>query len=880
MDKWARAPERHIPVRPIAPEPDILEVSVGAKRKADLPLEEEEENEPSAADRLATAPLEMVVMTAKKDATAEMDDERIPPWYSIRDCNDDQGELLWAMAAIGWIPTGCKGLHVIGEAGTGKTFANKTLLRVCMSGQMWVPTALMIAGHALGESPTLTRLITEYAFTAKDLARSIIMAAPTGSAAQHYKPDGRTLHSAFGITPAVSDALTKPVHDVSARSVLTKHITDLARLATRYRRMQSMSAEHQDVVWMDDFPDTPAGRTLFAVFVDIDEISMVSPRLAIHIEELARKVRGNERFFGGMVPLFMGDLRQLRDVDSSKAEQAFHKTRAYTPLHGVIAPRPLQLPPLPQPVATPSPRLHVLWHDRLQFLTWLVNVRHAKDRTLGTIAHQLGNGQGCTDAQINVLMSRMDTPQNCLIQRKLEACRARGVPPPLRIYARVPTVRRVNQEQLAALSGPVFAPEHVLYIEHAANNGIYRTCLRRHVPGESPSTANSAARLLTSMNKPFVLKLTQSDVGRLTTVCTAMTKDLVDVTAILKPGIPVRLCTNIDVSRGLCNGARAILHRMLGDVGASSIPGRSFTPTDHSAKSMVDVTLNRVVRKTKDEVCPLHSFGALEEYDQHRKVDAACTSVTNLPRVLLQLVSQYCHLSLDLKTATSPLCRCSGALVTMDGADGRTLMVPYRPSKRDVKLMSGKVIRVCCITAPWQPDFARTIHTAQGMTCDDVIVSLDGCFEDGQAYTAITRAKTIQGLIFERHGVRADMFRAGTDAFRKLFGVDNEIIAFCKWPHELRPALAKHPARDTWMRFQRDWLPVPGATVTTTTLTKPVLKTLVPIDPPPRPAAAAAAATVTRKPNVFAPPPPPGADEEFSLSQELAQCHDDDDFDC
>ena len=42
--------------------------------------------------------------------------------------------------------------------------------------------------------------------------------------------------------------------------------------------------------------------------------------------------------------------------------------------------------------------------------------------------------------------------------------------------------------------------------------------------------------------------------------------------------------------------------------------------------------------------------------------------------------------------------------------------------------------------------WALTVHKAQGATIDYLCVDLDGCFAEGQAYVAISRACSVEGL--------------------------------------------------------------------------------------------------------------------------------------
>ncbi|CAL5980201.1 ATP-dependent_DNA helicase [Hexamita inflata] len=63
------------------------------------------------------------------------------------------------------------------------------------------------------------------------------------------------------------------------------------------------------------------------------------------------------------------------------------------------------------------------------------------------------------------------------------------------------------------------------------------------------------------------------------------------------------------------------------------------------------------------------------------------------------------------------------------------------------------------IQIPMQLGYALTIHKAQGLTISDAIVSLDGCFAPGQAYVALSRLKSLNGLYltgFQKKFVKCD----------------------------------------------------------------------------------------------------------------------------
>ncbi|KAJ9165282.1 ATP-dependent DNA helicase [Coniochaeta hoffmannii] len=66
---------------------------------------------------------------------------------------------------------------------------------------------------------------------------------------------------------------------------------------------------------------------------------------------------------------------------------------------------------------------------------------------------------------------------------------------------------------------------------------------------------------------------------------------------------------------------------------------------------------------------------------------------------------------------------------------------------------------------PLAPAWAMTIHKAQGMTMERVVVNLSGAFEDGQTYVALSRARSLGGLKIEGS---ADDLRFGLGPNREV----------------------------------------------------------------------------------------------------------------
>ena len=62
------------------------------------------------------------------------------------------------------------------------------------------------------------------------------------------------------------------------------------------------------------------------------------------------------------------------------------------------------------------------------------------------------------------------------------------------------------------------------------------------------------------------------------------------------------------------------------------------------------------------------------------------------------------------------------------------------------ELKNGKQVKVSRRQIPLRLAYGLTIHKAQGLTLDRVFIDFDRVFAEGQAYVALSRAKTLDGL--------------------------------------------------------------------------------------------------------------------------------------
>ena len=105
-------------------------------------------------------------------------------------------------------------------------------------------------------------------------------------------------------------------------------------------------------------------------------------------------------------------------------------------------------------------------------------------------------------------------------------------------------------------------------------------------------------------------------------------------------------------------------------------------------------------------------------------------------------------------------------LPVVEFANGKKMQIPYVRWERSIPGLGEAFVWHLPIRLAW----ATSIHRSQGQTLNNVDISLDDVFESGQAYVAISRATSLEGLVFSAFDPKA--IRAHpriTDFYTKSF---------------------------------------------------------------------------------------------------------------
>jgi len=494
--------------------------------------------------------------------------------------------------------------------------------------------SIFLTGPAgTGKSLTIGMIVR----AALKCAQRVALTATTGKAAANLAelvPDGvivpSTLHRFAGFTPNEYD-----------ETVLVERVLANSFLTYRWRSTDLLV---------------------------IDEVSMLSPVLFVLLDRVARKVRGFDEPFGGLVMLLVGDFYQLPPVVTDDHERELAGQSIYC----------FQTKPWRRVV-----RYHVLLEHCYRQMTdnvlisVLNDVRHARlterssqvlgERTSDVLCARLKELAQLTEQEAQsefvdaiALRERIEARNETVPVDLLPLC---GDIEPSKLFARNQLVDHENMQRLAELDG-----DSVEY------------CARYTASGSG---------LKSSMQEDIVQK-------------SVLSGNMAPQTLELKRGAQVMLLVNL--SDSLFNGSRGVVVDFV----------RPLSPQDLQAAAPTG-TLSLGYEQT-------NMFA-----DERVEFECAFPGVPRLPG--------------DLE---DPDLQPRFPLVLFDNGQ-RMLIRPYVWERRSRKPnWTARLTQV-----PLKLAWAISIHKSQGMSISLLSVDLQQVFASGQAYVALSRARSLQGLMLE-----------------------------------------------------------------------------------------------------------------------------------
>ena len=148
-----------------------------------------------------------------------------------------------------------------------------------------------------------------------------------------------------------------------------------------------------------------------------------------------------------------------------------------------------------------------------------------------------------------------------------------------------------------------------------------------------------------------------------------------------------------------------------------------------------------------------------------QKIDKECLAPQELKLKIGAQVMLLCNLDMESGLANGSLGTVvqmgkggdeGGPVVKFVNGETRTIS-PHTWNFKSAEMEIGERAQL-----PLRVAYAISIHKSQGMTLDKIRVHLGDCFADGQAYVALSRAKTLDGVFIE--SLRRDSIRANKKA--------------------------------------------------------------------------------------------------------------------
>jgi len=206
-------------------------------------------------------------------------EQSLPPGDASSDTDENLDDLSLSQRNVVEMAKSGQSFFFTGDPGTGKSYVLMRIVDILKKKHRAMDSYTSEDPTTIGTQPPPES--------------SVYVTAPTGIAA--YAIGGTTLHQFIGL------GLVNPADNVY-------------RLANRLRSPSSESAHK---------------RWTTANVLVIDECSMLDPQLFERVEEIARRLRGNQRPFGGIQVILSGDFFQLppvfKDDEVPKSDRRFDK---------------------------------------------------------------------------------------------------------------------------------------------------------------------------------------------------------------------------------------------------------------------------------------------------------------------------------------------------------------------------------------------------------------------------------------------------------------------------------------------------------------------------------------------------------------------------